>query len=257
MITSFILLTIRNIRKQPFFSFINISGLAVGLAACWLIGVYIIHERSYDQYLPKADRICAVAIDLKFGDEEGRTTNTPPPLAGHLVADFPEIEMTTRVFNLIETVVRRDKPDQTSVSFNETRLMAVDSSFLTLFEFPMTAGDFSALNQPGNIVLTEKTAKKYFGDNEAIGQILKINDREYKVTGMVKDLPAASSIQFNMLLPMSDFKVVERFAWSWIWLQVDTWARLRQVPTPENIAALEAAFPKMVNTYAARRPLRH
>ena len=251
MIQHHLNLAFRNMRRRAFFSLINIAGLAVGLAACWLIGLYVWQEQSFDTFLPNADRICAVALDLKMGEEEGRTTNTPPPVGPRLSADFQEIELTARTFDLGTVVVKREQAGHSAMVFNEDGAMAADTAFLELFGFPMLEGDvFSALDRPGSIVLTEKSAEKYFGQQAAMGQTLILNDRLFTITGIVRQLPSTSSVQFDFLLPMADFKVVDRFSWSWVWLQVDTWARLRQAPTPESLAALEAKFPVMVQTYA-------
>ncbi len=251
MIYQNLTLAVRNMRRRAFFSFVNIAGLAVGLAACWLIGLFVWQEKSFDTFLPNADRICAVALDLKMGEEEGRTTNTPPPVGPRLLADFPEIELAARTFNLGTVVVKREQTGHSSMVFNEDEAIAADTSFLELFGFPMAEGNaFSALDRPGSLVLTEKTAEKYFGKQPAMGQALVLNDRIFTITGIAKNLPATSSVQFDFLLPMASFKVVERFSWSWVWLQVDTWVRLRQSPTLESLAALEAKFPAMVQTYA-------
>lgn len=244
-------IALRNFRRQAFFSLVNVAGLAVGLSACWLIALFVEHERSFDQTLAYADRICAVALDLKMGDQEGRTTNTPPPLGARLAADFPEIEGTARTFHLASLVVQNQQPGHAPVLFNEKNVLAVDTGFLELFDFPMAEGPVSsALDRPGALVLTETMAKKYFGQSDAIGQSLVIGDRTYTVSGVVRDLPSTSSMQFDFLLPMADFKVVDQFAWSWVWLQMDTWVRLRQPATTENVASLEAKFPAMVRAYA-------
>lgn len=244
-------LALRSFRKNTFFSAVNIAGLAVGLTACWLITLFVLHERSFDRFLPDADRICAVALDLKMGDEEGRTTNTPPPVGPRLAADYPQIEMTARTFNLGNVVVRRDQPGHAPLVFNESGAMAADTSFLELFGFPMAEGDIhSALDKPASLVLTEKMAEKYFGKEPAVGQSLVVNDRIFTVTGIAQNPPSTSTVQFDFLLPMADFKVVEHFSWSWIWLQVDTWAKLRQKPDGAALAALEAKFPDMVKRYA-------
>lgn len=184
--------------------------------------MYVFHEKSYDQFLPKSDRICAVALDLKMGEQEGMTTNTPPPLGLRLAEDFPEIEMIARTFPLGSVVVRREQAGQAPLVFNEETAMAVDKRFLKLFGFPMTEGNDSVLDNPGSLVLSEYMAAKYFGDVSPVGQSLAVNDHLYTITGVVKDLPSNSSLQFDFLLPMADFKVVDRFSWSWIWLQVDT-----------------------------------
>ncbi|MDX1910547.1 MAG: ABC transporter permease [Saprospiraceae bacterium] len=251
MFSNYYKIALRSLRRQPFFSGINITGLGVGLAACWLIGLYVQHERSYDQFLPNAPRICAVSLDLKMGQEEGQTTNTPPPLGPRLAADFPEIELAARTFYLQESVVRRDKPGQAPLTFNESRAYAADSAFLELFGFPMLEGDAAtALDRPGSLVLSEAAARRYFGDQSPMGQALSINDRLFTVTGVARELPSHSTVQFDFLLPTADFKVVDRFSWSWIWLQMDTWVRLRETPTAESLAALEAKFPAMVLRHA-------
>lgn len=251
MVHHHLLLAFRSIRRRAFFSSVNILGLGIGLAACWLIGLYVWHERSYDRFLPNANRICAVALDLKIGEEEGHTTNTPPPLGPRLAADFPEIELTARTFYLQESNVRLEKPGQAPLSFSETGAYAADTAFLELFQFPMREGDAAtALDQPGSMVLSQQAAEKYFGKNSALGQILLLNERPFTVSGVVKNLPSTSSVQFDFLVPMANYKVVERFSWSWIWLQVDTWVRLREVPNAESLANLEARFPAMVQRYA-------
>lgn len=251
MIQNYLLLAFRNLRRRSFFSTINIAGLAVGLAACWLIGLYVFHERSFDRFLPNADRICAVSLHLKMGDEEGVTTNTPPPLGPRLLADFPEIELAARTFDLQESNVRLERPGQAPLSFSETGAYAADTSFLELFDFPMVEGNAAtALDRPRSLVLSEWAAEKYFGKTSAIGQTLLINDRPFTVSGVAKNLPSTSTVQFDFLVPMADFKVVDRFSWSWIWLQVDTWVRLRQAPTAASLAALEAKFPAMVHRHA-------
>ncbi len=252
MFSTQIKLIIRQIRKQPFFSGINILGLAVGLAASWLIALFVLHEHSFDRFLPAADRICAVSLDLKMGDMEGHTTNTPPPLGPRLLTDFPEIECAARTFYLQESTIRLEKPGQAPLSFSESRAYAADTSFLELFRFPMVEGDAAtALDQRGKMVLSQKASEKYFGEHiNPLGQTLYLNDRPFTISGVVKDLPSNSSLQFDFLVPMADFKVVDRFSWSWVWLQVDTWVRLRETASPEHLAALQAKFPAMVLRHA-------
>ena len=251
MIHHFVKTTLRTLRRQPLFSSINVLGLSIGLAACWLISLYVLHERSFDRFLPEADRICAVGLDLKMQTEEARTTNTPPPLGLRLAADFPEVEMAARTFYLQESTVRRDVPGQASLSFVERGAYAADTSFLELFEFPMAEGSAAtALDRPGSMVISERVAAKFFGKNSPMGQPLLLNDRLFTVTGVAKNLPENSTVQFDYLVPSASFKVIERFAWSWVWLQMDTWVRLRQTPTPERLAALQAKLPDMVKRYA-------
>lgn len=251
MFSTYLRIAFRGLRRQPFFSAINVGGLAIGLAVCWLIGLYVIQENSYDHFLPHADRVCAVALDLKMGQEEAVTTNTPPPIGPRLAADFPEVELVARTFNLGTTVVQRKQPGQATLAFNENAVWAVDTAFLELFGFPMVAGDVhTALDEAGSLVLSQRAAQKYFGEQSAIGQSLLINDQRFTITGVVQNLPTTSSVQFEMLAPTANFGVVDHFSWSWIWLQMDTWVRLRQRPDAASLAKLEAKFPAMVSRYA-------
>ena len=251
MLFNYIKIALRNFRRQLFFSFVNVAGLGIGLAACWLIMLFVRHEKSFDRFLPDADRICAVALDLKMGDQEGRTTNTPPPLGPRLAADYPEIELMARSFDLGDVVMRRDQPGHAPLLFNENTAMAVDTSFLDLFGFPMLEGDMhSALDRPGSMVLTRQAAERYFGNASPMGQPLLLNDRVFTVTGVLQNLPSNSTLRFDFLVPMASFRVVEHFSWSWIWLQVDTWVKLRQKPGTETLAGLEAQLPAMVHRYA-------
>ena len=253
MLTNYLKIALRHFRRQKFFSLINVTGLAVGLAACWLIALYVQHERSFDGFLPNANRICAVAFDLKTGEQEAVTTNTPPPVGPRLVEDFPEVEMAARTFNLGSVIVQREAmAGKGPITFNEySNALAADTAFLELFGFPMVEGNAtSALDALGSVVLTESMGRKYFGEQSALGQSLKLNDYPYKVTGIVRDLPSNSTVQFGFLATMSNFPVVERFSWSWIWLQVDTWVRLKQPATAQSLASLEKKFPAMVRNYA-------
>jgi putative ABC transport system permease protein len=251
MLTTALKIALRNFQKNRLYTLINISGLAVGLAATWLIGLFVLHENSYDHFVPEVDRVCAVGLDLKFGEEEGLTTNTPPPLGPRLLQDFPEVEMAARTFFLQETVVRREIPGQAPLVFNENTAYGADTAFLELFGFPMLEGSAqTALDRSNSVVLSERMAEKYFGKKSPLGQALIFNDVQYTVTGVAKNLPLNSSVQFDFLLSMSTFKVVENFAWSWMWLQVDTWVKLREAATPERLAALEKKFPPMVRAHA-------
>lgn len=163
MLTTALKIALRNFQKNRLYTLINISGLAVGLAATWLIGLFVLHERSYDHFVPDVNRICAVGLDLKFGEEEGLTTNTPPPLGARMLQDFPEIESAARTFFLQETVVRRETPGQAPLIFNENTAYGADTTFLELFDFPMLQGKAStALDRSNTVVLTERMAEKYF-----------------------------------------------------------------------------------------------
>ena len=249
MLHNYLKIALRNLVKNKVYSFINIGGLAVGMSACWFLAVFFFHEQRYDFFLPDANRIAAVVLDLKMGDMQGKTTNTPPPL-GLRLADYPEIELTTRTFNVGEILVKREVKNSQPLVFSESGALAVDSTFLKLFGFELEQGHTDALNVPLSVVLTQKTAQKYFGNEPALGQNIFFNDQLFVVSGVLKNLPSNSTLHFDFLFPTKSFGVVENFAWSWVWLQMDTWVKFREPIEETSLAKLEAKLPEMIKKYA-------
>ena len=245
MLTTYLKIIFRTARQQKFYSLINILGLAVGLMAALLILAYTQEELSYDHFHQKADRIYRVNLDYNYQGEVGIGPTTPPPVAARLVSDYPEVEAATRVYREGNTMVRYQ--DRT---FEEEGVLSVDSTFLSIFDFPLLEGDAAtALVAPNSIVITPAMARKYFGEQSPLGQTLLL--WEYKVpcrvTGVISPPPRTSHIQFDMLYSMTGHYLVEkRFDWSWIWCQVTTYALLR---ADANVPALEAKMPEMVGQH--------
>lgn len=179
------------------FSFINIVGLAIGLAACIIILLFILDEISYDRFHEKAHRIHRITVHGVFGDNEFNSTYTPAPLARAMLSEFPEVEKITRLMLRPQRSVRIGD-DKT---FIEDRFFYADSSFFEIFSFKLIAGDPKrVLSESGNIVLTESTARRYFGDEDPVGKLLVEDNRfNYIVTGVVEDPPTNSHFRFNVL----------------------------------------------------------
>ncbi len=245
MLKTYFKITFRNARQQKFYALVNIIGLAVGLMVALLILAYIQDELSYDRFHQKADRIYRVNLDYNFNGESGLGSNTPPPVAARLVSDYPEVEAATRVYQEGNTLVRYQE-----VAFDEEGILAVDATFLSIFDFPLLEGDpATALVEPHSIIITPAVAHKYFGDQSPLGKTLLLWDDKVpcKVTGVMAPPPHASHIQFDMLLSMTGHYLVEkRFDWSWIWCQVTTYALLRE---DADVPGLEAKMPAMVGKY--------
>jgi putative ABC transport system permease protein len=188
----------RKIKRQKGYALINVAGLAIGLAVCMLICLWVADELGYDRFhrnLPRIFRIYLVKPTAGAGSKYGLT---PPPLAPALKKDFPEIVGATRFGNGPRRLVR--VADRT---FSETRYWHADSDFFTMFTFPFVKGDpASALNNPYSVVLTEAAAAKYFGQDDPMGRTLTI-DRSYDVvvTGVVRNIPSESSLEFDLLSP--------------------------------------------------------
>ena len=241
-------IALRNFRKNKFYGSINIAGLMVGMAACFLIVMYLQFELGFDQFFEKSDRIYQVAISASFGGDEFDTSNTPPPVGETLTSEFPEIESYTRHYLPGDVVMRYQ--DQ---FFIESKVWMVDSNFLEFFSFPLLEGDkMTCLNGTKSIVLTKAIAEKYFGDDaDYYGKQIYMEDEIYTVTGVLENLPRQSSLQFDVLVPIAASKWVERFSWSWVWLQVDTYVRLHKPLGNGGLSELEAKFPPMVRQHAA------
>ncbi|MGD1893640.1 MAG: ABC transporter permease [Cyclobacteriaceae bacterium] len=248
MLRNYFIVTFRNAKQQKAYSLINVGGLAIGLMAALLILAYIQDTRSYDQFHQNANRIYRVNLDYNYNGEAGIGANTPPPVANRLVTDYPEVEATTRVYHEGNTMVRYQE-----AAFDEDDILSVDSTFLTVFDFPLLEGDAAtALTAPNSIVITPTIAQKYFGDQSPLGKTLLLWEYQIpcQVTGVVASPPQNSHIQFDILYSMTGHYLVERrFDWSWIWCQVTTYALLHE---DANLPALEAKMPAMVEQHGSK-----
>ncbi|HEX6848029.1 MAG TPA: ABC transporter permease [Chitinophagaceae bacterium] len=245
----------RNMMRNKTSSFINISGLSIGIACVLMIVIYIQHELSYDKFHKDSDRIFQVVLNGNMSGQEFWGGNTAPPVGAALANNIPEIETYTRFYEPNDIVVRYEENGR-SEFFTEKNILAVDSNFLQLFGFHLLEGDAAtALLKPGSVVITETIAKKYFGNEKAIGKTLSMREdkQPFNVTAVLKDVPSTSSIQFEFLLPVADFPVVKRFSWSWVWRLMVCYVKLKpNVPTDKaGIQKIESKFPGVVRVQAA------
>ena len=173
VLTNYIKIAFRNLKRQKIYSFISMSSLALGLGFFILFALMSNFFSSYDTFHDKADRIFGVVQVLPGGaDGEQHSAITPTPLSAALVGEFPDIEQTTRYFPPGRMVVtHQDK------IFYETGIRFVDSNFLLIFSFPLKNGDpETVLSKPYSLVLTEESATKYFGEENPIGKILTLDN---------------------------------------------------------------------------------
>lgn len=253
MFKNYLKIALRNLLKHKGYSLINILGLAIGITCCLLIMLFVADELSYDRFHEKADSIYRLNWDFKWSNQEGVGPGTPPPLAAALVNEIPEIEAATRIFPVADMITRSaDK------AFNQSGILGVDANFFRVFGFKLLEGDpQTVLSQPNSVVLTEETAHKYFGNTPAVGKTLVIGedklifDRSYSsvftVTGIVQNPPHNSHIQFEMLTSMASHPEVAFFDWSWIWMQMATYAVVRE---GASLTALEAKIAEVVQQRA-------
>jgi putative ABC transport system permease protein len=197
MFSNYLKIAVRNLLKNKGFSFINILGLSVGMASAILILLWINHEMSYDQFHEKKDRIYEAWNKDTFSGKLQCWNTTPKIFARTVERDFPEVEMATRVnwpSNFLFTIGEK----KLTVSGN-----IVDSNFLNVFSFPLVKGDPNkVLQDMYSIVLTEKLAKSFFGNEDPMGKVVRIDNKDnFTVTGIIKDLPNNTRFKFDYLLP--------------------------------------------------------
>jgi len=235
MFKNYFKITFRNLWKNKTASFINVFGLTVGLTSCLLIGIYLQHELSYDKFEQNGDRITRVIMEYKFdgGDEMKKGNFTSVRVAKVFKQTFPEIEDAVRM-SFGGLVVRyNDK------LIDEKRFMYADPSFFNLFSFKLLQGDKkNALDEPNKVIVTESTARKYFGDENPIGKVLKVGSdtANYQVTGVIQDSPSNSQIKFDFLASFSSLHTedLEKTYWD---ANFTTYFLLKH---PLDIAALQA-----------------
>ena len=207
---NFLKLTYRQLLRHKGFSLINIIGLTIGLASCILIGLYISDELSYDTFHANADRIVRVTMDFARGSSPtpNQVAVTGTKVGPQFKRTFPAVKEYTRA------VIFPASIGLGAEHFTENKWLYADSSFFSVFTFPLVAGDPNALHDPANLVLTASAAKKYFGSTDIIGKIVRVNDsRNATVAAIVQDPPRNSQIQFNIVTSFANMDASKTEDW--------------------------------------------
>ncbi len=248
MLKNYLTIAFRNLRKQGFYSFINIGGLAVGIAACLMIFLFVVDELSYDTYNKKADRIYRVNTEIKFGGNHFKMANSPAPTGSTLMQDYPEIEASMRLGSFGSYLV---KPEGEIDNIKEMNVGLTDSTFFKVFSVEVLEGNpTNSLNEPSHIAISKRMADKYFPNKSALNQIL-ILDNKYngKVSAVFKDIPMASHFHYDILLPLLGNWPGAREAQSTSFLSNNfvTYLLLKE---GTDAKALEKKFPSFIKKYA-------
>lgn len=244
----------RNLLRNKVYSMINITGLAIGMAVVFLIYQYIQVELSYDQFHDKVGRIYRVPLSyVSNGKAIRASAGNDAALGPTLKSEFPEIEEFTRLAKsslfVVGTNVSYNKSNSESVTFNEDRIFYADESFFNVFTFSFLEGDAgTSLKDPKSIVMTHSMALKYFGEESGLGKIVQINRVDYKVTGILKDIPENSHLQFDFLISFSS--LAPQFGYDvWNWPEYYTYVLLTPASNP---ATLEKKFPAFMEKHLGR-----
>lgn len=211
MLKNYFKIAWRSLLKNKLYSVINLSGLAIGLAACLIIGLYVKYELSYDRFHADADQLYRI-----YWESESPQPRTPHPMALAMVKDLPEVESATSLTPVWGPGLTRPAYPvrHGDVYFEEREVLAVDTTFFELFSFPFVQGDArSALQDPASVIITESMSRKYFGEKNPLGEILRMGvDSDFKVSGVLADVPANAHFTFDFLIPYTFFKARDNSA---------------------------------------------
>jgi putative ABC transport system permease protein len=235
MLKNYFKIAVRSLLRHKGFAILNIVGLAVGMAAFFLIFQYVRFEYSYDDLITKKDRVYRLVTDLKSSAETQHSSGTTMAMAINLKREYPEIENIVRL-NPATMLLKRG-----AVRFREKGTVFADSGLFQIFDFPFVEGDpATALKEPLSVVLSQSTAKKYFGDADPIGQTMNFSDSGFnaKVTGVMKDLPENSTIKADLFVSMSTRKRFrDSLDYRWEWFDEVSYLLLKPGTNPATLQA--------------------
>jgi len=242
MFKNILKVAVRNLKRNPGYSAINVLGLAIGLTSCILIALYVSFELNYDRHTPHADRIVRLGVQGRNSDKAFELAISPNALATALPEAFPEVEHAARVFLVGNPVLRVD-----NLSISEERFFRVDPQFFSVFSIPFIEGKKAeALTAPGQMVLTQAAAKRYFGQQSPIGKSIELDgDGRYQVVGIIPDVPANSHLHYEVLA-----SVMPRIEMRWLGNSVLTYARLNNAAA---ISTLREKLPALAERYVGPR----
>jgi putative ABC transport system permease protein len=261
MLHNLFLTALRSFKRNQFFSFLNIVGLSIGMTVFLLIAIYVQFEKSFESFIPGEENIYRLTLTSYLNNELTVSSAENYPGAGPaLKAELPEVESYARVYNMgykNNVIITNEDAKPDPIAFKQRRFMYADSSFLPMMQYQMISGDpETALAEPLTAVISEKYAKLYFGNEDAIGKMLRMQDDDYnnelvKITGVFKDLPGNTHLKFDVLFSYKTLfgrseRALARYDQSWQRKDMYTFVKVRSGTDPEQ---LESKFSSIVSQY--------
>jgi putative ABC transport system permease protein len=246
MFKNYLKVTLRNLKRQKGYALINLAGLSVGITCALLIILVVQYEFKYESHHENAHRIYRINVEHKRADQVNRVTYSPVPLAETLKAELPEVTHFTRFNNITHNLMTyKDR------KFYEDGVSFVDPGILEMFTFPMIAGDkITALKEPNSVVITERMAKKYFGNEDPLGKVLIIsNSLSLQVTGVIRDHPPYSNFRPDFLISFATMREVapDSYFQNWLSQQVPSYIMLAdEHSAKETEAKIQEVFRRHV-----------
>jgi putative ABC transport system permease protein len=262
MIRNLFLTALRSLKKNKFFSILNIVGLGIGMAVFLLIALYVHFERSYENFVPGIADLYRVSLTTYNNNELAfSSAENYPGVGPALKHELPEIQGYARLYNMgykNNVIITYEEGKPAPIALKQRRFLYADSSFLPLMGYPMVNGDArTALAAPFTAVLSEKYARMYFGEEDPIGKMLRLQDDDYnnelvKVTGVFKDLPSNTHLKFDVLFSYKTLftrseRAVARFDQNWQRKDMYTFVKVQPGTDPKR---LEAKFAQVIDKYS-------
>lgn len=208
MIRNYFKIAFRNLAKNKLYAFINLFGLTLGITCCILIGAYIFDELGYDKFHVRADRIVRTSMEYSTGGSVEKYAMVGTKAGPQFKRTFPEVEDYVRVMKYPRVIGYGDK------LFTEENFLYADTSFFKIFSFAFVEGNSAgALNRNDKIVLSQSAAKKYFGKEEALGKVLKVNDKNFSVSAITEDVPGNSQVQYDYVIAYNNLSAAATEQW--------------------------------------------
>lgn len=243
MFRNFIKLTVRQLIRQKSFTFINILGLTIGLSSCILIGLFIADELSYDSFQANGNRIIRLVMQYGTSSRHSTVAYTGTKPGPQFKRSFPEVREFVRFAKYTRAVGAGDK------NFKESEFIYADTPFLSVFSFPVLAGDPRTLASPQHIFISERAALKYFGSTDVMGKVLRIDyTKDYTIGGVLKDPPGNSQIQFDFVANFAELPQAAEENWF-----NANWFTYLLLNDPQSAPALERRINAYTQTPAVRQ----
>ena len=229
MISNYLKIALRNIKRHKIYSFINIIGLAIGMACCILVFLYVSHELSYDKYHQDGERIFRIAQKIQKDSAELDTARVATPLIPAVRESFPEVESAVR-FQLAtwDSLVEREE-----TKYYEDWVMIAENDIFDVLTIPFIRGNpEKALDRPRTVVITESVAQRYFGHENPIGQTLKLWGNQVEITGVVSDYPKNTHLKYDIIISLNGFERTWNLD-NWEWTGFYAYVKLKPNVDPK------------------------
>lgn len=261
MVKNYLLTSLRHLLKQRFFTLLNVLGLSIGLVAFWLINHYVTYERSYESFIENGEDIYRVQLDVYRNSELIYKSSENYAGAGAAMKEeYPEVLEYARLYNMgskNNVVITWEQGPNGPVTLKQKRFLYADPTVLSMFSYEMVHGNReTALEAPFTIVISESMAKKYFGNEDPMGKILRLEDDDFndepcRVTGVFKDHPTNTHLKFDVLISFPTIYgrydgALQRYKTGWGRKDYYTYVQLRP---GTDVSSLERKFPELVTKF--------